>query len=210
MAPSCGYSRWPCGSGDRATDPGRASPALGSLKRFEYNDSRHGAWMKRLCPTADRPSFGVRSLETAFPLPLFLFQSGVEPPHSKAFGSGGCHGAAPPYLNRPRLRASRPCLQVMIGRRGGWPSRARSQRLEGPAPPGPSRSRPRPTRRAALQTFSQRLEGPAPSGPSSSRPRPTPVCRVGTGRRRSALTRYENTSHIGAGKRSRVAVIGRG
>jgi hypothetical protein len=32
-----------------------------------------------------------------------------------------------------------------------------------------------------------RLEGPAPPGPSSSRPRPTPVCRVGTGRRRSGL-----------------------
>jgi hypothetical protein len=135
--------------------------------RVKDNHSRHGAWMKRLCRTAGRQSFGVRSLETAFPLPLFLFQSGVEQPQSKAFGSGGCHGAAPtslkppsppreptmpPGFDRPTRRSAlqgavatpggtgsaRSVFASLDGRRGGRPSRARSQRLEGPAPPGPS------------------------------------------------------------------------
>jgi hypothetical protein len=44
--------------------------------------------MKRFHRTAGRQFFGVRSLETAFPLALFLFQSGVEPPKSKDYGSG--------------------------------------------------------------------------------------------------------------------------
>jgi hypothetical protein len=58
--------------------------------------------------------------------PLFLFQSGVEPPQSKAFGSGGCHGAVPTSC-KP---TSPPREPTML--------------------PGFDR----PTRRSALQTFS--------------------------------------------------------
>jgi len=47
--------------------------------------------MKRLCRTADRQFFGVRSLETAFPFPRLRLQSGVEPPHSlRRISWSGC------------------------------------------------------------------------------------------------------------------------
>jgi hypothetical protein len=115
------------------------------------------------------------------------------------------------HLNRPRLRVSRPCLQVLNGRRGGRPSRAQSQRLEGPAPPGPSSRRwtadaeVGPPAHISVPIFVSIivpiLVAPPSSSRSSSRSLPTPVCRIGTGRRRSALS---------SGLNKIIAVMGHG